>query len=739
MKKNFFIFFTSCFLFLAFFYTINFSINVIKNRDITSFNEFLCKIESKVKFSIGKKWLQQSCYDFFLLPYPNLNKKNINQKETLVKSNLDLSKVESFDYNISNKKWIRSHGNNFSNKISSIDVLNKKNLSDLNLAWKFDLGNRMINIETNPIFVDNKLILPDVNNNFIAINPVDGKKIWSINLPAPVSRRGLSSDVEEENIFVPTGDGVYAINIKNGLINENLGKKGKFSNILSLVSPIVTNDKVFISDRNSNIQAFNKSDGKLLWSQSTKKTNNFKGARNWGGMSYDHKRDLLFISTGNPRGSYDYLGLTRPGKNLYSNSLLAIKGESGKIKWFFTDTEHDLWDLDISFPPILSTLILSNKKIDIVTVIAKSGNILTFEREYGFRLFDYELKKTKDSKIFGEETNNFQKVVINPENILNHEILREHLSDSTPEISENVFKQFQQGDSSFFLPPEIHKEIFFNGVAGGAQWMGGAINQEGILFAHVNVEPWAISIQTKIHDQKKLFEGLKDMKVSYINNCASCHGINADKSKIGIFNKDFVNMNSLLGISFTKFTTEEKYIDDVKKKHPTMDEKLIKNSVKYLIANDQFQIENMNIYLEPNVRIFKDQFGNFATKPPWGYLIAVDLQNQKIKWKVPSGEMSYNLSENKTIQKEGSPNWGGILITENGLIISTGEYDNNLKFYSQTNGELLHKINLPGMGSAPPITYQIGGKQFISVIITGGGQNISQKEKILYTFSLENK
>ena len=75
----------------------------------------------------------------------------------------------------------------------------------------------MKNIATNPIFVDNKLILPDVNDNLIAINPLDGKKIWSINLPSPVARRGLSSDNNEENIFVPTGDGVYAINIKNGI------------------------------------------------------------------------------------------------------------------------------------------------------------------------------------------------------------------------------------------------------------------------------------------------------------------------------------------------------------------------------------------------------------------------------------------------------------------------------------------------------------------------------------------
>ena len=739
MKKKIFVIFILILLFVVFFYIFNFAINSIKKRNITSLNEFLCKIEIRIKFPLSKKWLLKNCYDIFLLPYPNSNKKNTNQKEILVKSNLDLNKVESFDYDISYKKWTRSHGNNFSNKISALDVLNKKNLSDLNLAWKFDLGNRMKNIATNPIFVDNKLILPDVNDNLIAINPLDGKKIWSINLPSPVARRGLSSDNNEENIFVPTGDGVYAINIKNGIINENLGKKGKFSNITSLVSPIVTNDKVFLSDINANIQAFNKSDGKLLWSLSTKKTNNFKGARNWGGMSYDHKRDLLFISTGNPRSLYDYLGLTRSGKNLYSNSLLAIKGESGKIEWFFQDTEHDLWDLDISFPPILSTLILSNKKIDIVSVIAKSGNILTFERQYGFRLFDYELKKTKESKIFGEETSKFQKVVINPENILNHQISSKNLSNSTVEISKNVFTQFQQGDSSFFLPPEIHKEIFLNGIAGGGQWMGGAINKEGILFAHINVVPWALSIQTKIRDEKKIFEGLKDMKVSYVNNCSSCHGINADKVKIGNFNKDFVNMNSLLGISFTKFNTEKKYIDEIKKKHPEINEQVQKNSVKYLIGNDQFQMNNMNIYLKTNLRFFKDQFENFATKPPWGYLVAVDLINQKIKWKVPSGEMNYNLSENKKILKEGSPNWGGILITENGLIVTTGEYDNNLKFYSQTNGELLHKIHLPGMGSAPPITYQIGGKQFISIIMTGGGQNLFQKEKYLYTFSLENK
>ena len=721
-----------------------------EKRNITSFYTFICKLEKEIRIENKKfalidgdiKWLQKKCFPFFKTPYPDI-KKYQPVEEKIILNNLDIQKVKSYKYKNNNDTWTRSHGNNFSDKFSSLEIINKTNLSLISKKWEFDLGKtiKKKNIETNPIYFNNKLILTDINNNLIALNPLNGNLIWKIELKAPVARRGLTGDQDNTNIFVPTGQGIVTIDTNKGKINKNFGKNGFFGFSASLIAPIVTEDKIFFSDINSNIWSFNKFSGKKLWKVSTKKKDNFNGAVNWGGISYDNKRNLLYISTGNPRGYWDYIGITRQGQNLYSNSLIAIDGDKGKIKWHFIDTEHDLWDLDISFPPILSTINYDNENIDIVSVISKSGNILTFEREFGFRIFDYKIQKVNNSLIKEEKNSPYQKVVIKPKNIVNHSIEKNQLSELRLDIKNNVIEQFDTGSSSMFKPPEIHKQIFFNGISGGGQWPGGSINSNGILFAHINLIPWALSIQTKILNDKIIFEDKNNYKKIYIENCSSCHGDKADKIKIGNFDGKYVLMNSLLGISKTKYKSIDEYIASVKSKHSNLKNKVIEESTKYLIANDSFQIKKENIFLEPDLRIFKDQYENFATKGPWGYLIAVDLEKQKIIWKIPSGSVGikFNNTNTESLKIAGSPNWGGLLTTKSGLIFSTGSYDNAVNFYDQKNGNLLYSIDLGGMGSAPPITYKIDDTQYISIVVTGGGQRSSQKIKKVVTFSLENK
>ena len=97
------------------------------------------------------------------------------------------------------------------------------------------------------------------------------------------------------------------------------------------------------------------------------------------------------------------------------------------------------------------------------------------------------------------------------------------------------------------------------------------------------------------------------------------------------------------------------------------------------------------------------------------------------------------MSDDKnSIKVAGSPNWGGLLTTSSGLVISSGGYDNQINFYDQINGNLLHSLELNGMASAPPTSFKINNEQFLSVVVTGGGQRSSQKLKKIITFSLKN-
>ena len=91
----------------------------------------------------------------------------------------------------------------------------------------------------------------------------------------------------------------------------------------------------------------------------------FKSGIPWGGISSDDKNGIVYLTTGNPKPYY--VGVRRPGKNLYSNSIIAFDIRNKKILWHFQETCHDIWNFDIAAPPILTTI--NKKKIHLICAI----------------------------------------------------------------------------------------------------------------------------------------------------------------------------------------------------------------------------------------------------------------------------------------------------------------------------------------------------------------------------------
>ena len=86
------------------------------------------------------------------------------------------------------------------------------------------------------------------------------------------------------------------------------------------------------------------------------------------------------------------IGINRPGQNKNANSLVAIDVNKSKIIWSFQDVFHDLWDFDISSPPIISDLKINNKYLKTIIISTKTGNTYIFERNTG-NSFDLDFKK----------------------------------------------------------------------------------------------------------------------------------------------------------------------------------------------------------------------------------------------------------------------------------------------------------------------------------------------------------
>ena len=123
---------------------------------------------------------------------------------------------------------------------------------------------------------------------------------------------------------------------------------------------------------------------------------------NWGFGSVDAERGLIFLPIGQPASQY--YGGHRAQQNLYSSSVVALDAGTGKVRWHFQLTHHDLWDYDNAATPALMDVVRDGRRIPAVVTVAKSGLMFFLERETGKPIYPVEERPVPKSDIPGEET-----------------------------------------------------------------------------------------------------------------------------------------------------------------------------------------------------------------------------------------------------------------------------------------------------------------------------------------------
>jgi hypothetical protein len=140
----------------------------------------------------------------------------------------------------------------------------------------------------------------------------------------------------------------------------------------------------------------------------------------------------------------------------------------------------------------------------------------------------------------------------------------------------------------------------------------------------------------------------------------------------------------------------------------------------------KYRTERFDIFLDPD--------GYPAVKPPWGTLNAIDLNRGTIRWSVPLGE--YPKLAAQGVRDTGTDNYGGAIVTRNGLlIIAATTYDNRIRAFDKRTGKLLWQAPLPAAGNATPSTYMVDGRQYL-VIACGGGKNDAPSGGTYVAFAL---
>ena len=362
------------------------------------------------------------------------NKIRFKREVSNKKYNFSESINDINDYN-NYSDWLRSNGNNYGTRFSALKKINKDNIKNLKLAWTYnsnDFAGK--EIQANPVVKDGFIFTPTSGNYIVCINGKTGKEIWRFKVENDrAAKRGLliwknSSEKFSRIFFTDNENNLIALNSKTGKKIDTFGNKGEIKIGLSPIAPLVMDNYLIVATFKQDLQVYDVLTGKILWKYYLHETNNnllfdnFKGGYAWGGITGDNKRGIVFITTGNPYPIHD--GVYRHGPNLHANSIIAFDIKNKKKLWHFQETEHDIWNLDIGAPPILTTVKKNNINIDVVVAITKLGNTIVLDRVSGEPLFDIVKKRAPTSKIPGERTAIYQPDIKLPEPICRNEFKR---------------------------------------------------------------------------------------------------------------------------------------------------------------------------------------------------------------------------------------------------------------------------------------------------------------------------
>ncbi len=312
-----------------------------------------------------------------------------------------------------NTNWTTFSGDYSGRRHSALAQITPANVAKLTPRWLFQTdvpGFPGRGLENSPLIVDGIAYVTGNNNQAFAIDARTGRPLWKYarTLPANFSASVCCGPVNrgfamlDDRLFMGTLDAhLVALDRRTGAVIWD-AVVGDLKNANAITAaPLVVKNKVIIGvaggDFSSRgyIDAYDARTGERVWRFNTIPNPGEPGSETWpnpdvarrGGAaawvtgSYDPDLNLLYYGTGNPNP--DYYGDDRAGDNLYSCSLLAIDADTGKLRWHFQFTPHDVHDWDSAHVPVQAELAIGGRTQKVVMVANRNGFFYTLNRETG--------------------------------------------------------------------------------------------------------------------------------------------------------------------------------------------------------------------------------------------------------------------------------------------------------------------------------------------------------------------
>ncbi len=659
---------------------------------------------------------------------------------------------------------------------STLSEITKENINQLKVAWTYEAQD-WGQMQMNPIIVDSILYGVTAALRLVALKADTGKELWQFGDSVKVwhsTSRGVSywEKDNDKRILCTRGANLYALNAltgepissfgDNGSIDLRSGMPKSASNkfVISNTPGTIFKDLIVMPLRISegsgaapgDVMAFNVITGDLEWvfhtiphpgeygyetweDSAAYKSPVVGAANNWAGMAVDEKAEIIYIPTGS--AAPDFYGGVRLGQNLYANSMLALNANTGERIWHYQFTHHDIWDRDPPAPPNLLYIERDGKKIPAVAQVTKQGYVYVFNRLTGEPLFDIEEVAFPPSSLKGEVAWTTQPIPNRPKPFarLSQDLTEKDISPFA-ENKDELLELFRASEKGMYAPPNTSPTLLLPGYDGAAEWGGASADpDDGILYVNSNEMAWILQMEENKTDlnNKPLGESL------YNNYCVSCH----QPDRKGNMASGFP---SLIDIGLKKEKSEVSHIVKNGKGMMTGFPQLSNEEIDALLLflyNEEIQhtvIESvtksemeMVPYKHTGYTKFLDNQGLPAISPPWGTLHAINLNTGEYKWSVPLGNTP-ELGE-KGIGT-GVENYGGAIVTQNGLLFIAATRDGFFRIFDKETGELLWEYELPAPAFATPAMYEVHGKQYIT-IACGGEKLGTKKGNTILAFALE--
>ena len=274
------------------------------------------------------------------------------------------------------QNWLTYGGSFASQRYSALNQITPANVKNMEMQWSFQ-ARSLERYEVTPLVVDGVMYAIQNPNDVVALDAVTGRVFWMYNYtPDKDARpccgrlnRGLA--ILGDTLFMGTIDAhLLALDAKTGHLLWNTSVANPAQGYAITVAPLVIKDKVIIGMAGGEygirgfIAAFDVHSGKESWRFYTIPGKGEKGNETWAGDSwqhggasiwvtgsYDPELNLTYWGIGNP--GPDWNGDVRQGDNLYSDCVVALDADSGKLKWYYQFSPHDEFDYDSVQVPVL--------------------------------------------------------------------------------------------------------------------------------------------------------------------------------------------------------------------------------------------------------------------------------------------------------------------------------------------------------------------------------------------------